>query len=216
MSDFPHIGDPQRQPDGTYSVTIERAPGDEKSITYPGKHEAERGIAALRMAQDLLVAPVKSPSNAGRKPKLNEETQEVVFKAIRSGLTRRDAAILIDVHEDTLTAWARKGASAKAGRYYSFYQGLTRARIEGKKELVDGIREAGKQDWRARAWLLERQHAAEYSRQVMVQGDLQLSVGPQRETMRELLTAGSNGHGRAIEATATVVPGSGARDNGHG
>jgi hypothetical protein len=211
MSDFPHIGEPQRQPDGTYLVTVERAPNDSREMSYPGKGEAERGIAALRMAQDLLTAvPVAKPK--GRKPKLDEATQEVALKAIRSGLTQRDASILIGVDETTFCRWVRKGAAAKSGRYYQFVQGLTHARIEGKQELVDGIREAGRKDWRARAWLLERQHAAEYSRQVMVQGQLQLDVAPQRESLRGLMApALPPGNGGAIEAHA--VP---SKGNGHG
>jgi transposase len=212
LSDFPHIGEPQRQPDGTYAVTVDRAPNDSREMSYPGKGEAERGIQALRLAQDLLTAvPVAKPKS-GRKPKLNEETQEVVFSAIRSGLTQKDAATLADVHEGTLTMWLRKGARAKSGRYRAFFLGITRARIEGKQELVDGIREAGRKDWRARAWLLERQHAAEYSRQVMVQADLQVQVAPQRESMRGLMApALPPGNGGAIEAHA--VP---SKGNGHG
>jgi len=61
MSDYPHIGEPQRQPDGTYSVTVERAPGDSKEMSFASKTEAKRGAQALRAAHGLLA------SDTGRK-----------------------------------------------------------------------------------------------------------------------------------------------------
>ena len=64
MSDYPHIGDPQRQGDGTYSVKVERGPDDSREMSYPGLQEARAGVQALRMAQDLLVA-VPKPTHVG-------------------------------------------------------------------------------------------------------------------------------------------------------
>lgn len=60
MSDYPRIGTPRRQPGGTYTVTVKRAPGDSREISYPGKGEAMRGVQALRMAQEILT-PEKGP-----------------------------------------------------------------------------------------------------------------------------------------------------------
>jgi len=186
---------------------VERAPGDSKALTYPGRAEAAAGVQALRMAHDLLVAPVKPKHPGGRKSKLDDETQEIIFNAIRDGLTQKDAATLAGVHEDTFGNWARKGQQAKSGKYHRFFRGLTHAYTEGKAELVRGIRSAGKQDWRAQAWLLERRHPSEYGKQVFLQGGIELQVGAQRETMRGLMApALPPGNGHAIEATAEVVP----------
>ena len=53
--DYPHINEPQRQADGTYQVQVERAPGDFKSVAYPDKASAARGVQALRAGAELLV-----------------------------------------------------------------------------------------------------------------------------------------------------------------
>lgn len=60
MSDYPRIGEPQRKPDGTWTVQVERGPGDIKDVAYPDKAGAERGVKALQMASELL-APAPAP-----------------------------------------------------------------------------------------------------------------------------------------------------------
>lgn len=48
MSDYPHICEPQRQPDGTYSVKVERAAG-----SFKADDRRRRGLPGSRWAKGV-------------------------------------------------------------------------------------------------------------------------------------------------------------------
>lgn len=164
MSDFPYIGKPQRQEDGTYIVKVERGPDDSRDMPYPGKAEAERGIQALRLAQDLLVAVPKPPSKAGRPTKLTREVQELICSKIAEGADQKDAWVAADISKGAYYQWIKKGKAARSGKYRRFVDALTRARDAWKVARLARIQEHGRRDWRADAWRLECAHPDEFGR----------------------------------------------------
>ena len=162
MSDYPYIGKPQRQEDGTYIVTVERGPDDSRDMPYPGKAEAERGIQALRMAQDLLVAVPKPKHPGGRPTKLTDELQELICSIIADGCDQKDAWAAAGISKTTFGNWVNKGMAARTGKYRRFVDALTRARVEWKGARVRKIQKA--KDWRADFALLECKYPAEFGR----------------------------------------------------
>ncbi len=91
-----------------------------------------------------------------KKYKATQETLRIILDAISSGLTQRDAAALAGISEDTLSLWKRNS---------DFSEQIRGKEIEYKQSLLQSIKEAGKKDWRASGWLLERKFKDEFSPQ---------------------------------------------------
>ena len=89
-----------------------------------------------------------------KKYKATQETLRIIFDAILSGLTQRDAAALAGISEDTLSLWKKDS---------DFSEQIRGKEIQYKQSLLQGIKEAGKKDWRADAWLLERKFRDEFT-----------------------------------------------------
>jgi hypothetical protein len=68
------------------------------------------------------------------------------------------------IAEETMYAWLRKADEPGARKEYAeFSKALTRARQEGIAARVAIIQRAARDDWRAAAWLLERDLPDVYS-----------------------------------------------------
>ena len=167
--DYPHINEPQRQADGTYQVQVERAPGDFKSVAYPDKVSAARGVQALRAGAELLVAPPKPPGPGGRKSKLTPEVRKRLVAAARRGLDHDAMADVAGVHRATFYAWMAKGRAAKSGMYRELLDALTCAKSVGEDALVALIEHHAKKDWRAAAFLAECRRPDRYGRKRRVE-----------------------------------------------
>lgn len=94
----------------------------------------------------------------GRPYKLTDDkTRQLIFKVLRAGGSRADAAAKANVDVKTIKNAAKRDPS--------FSQGLADAEIDGKLSLLVTIRESAKAgDWRAAAWMLERKYWREYSK----------------------------------------------------
>jgi len=169
MSDYPHIGDPQRQDDGTYQVQVERAPGDFKSVAYPDKASAARGVQALRAGAELLVAPPKPPSPGGRRSKLTDEVKGRLIAAAERGLDHDAMADVAGISRATFYNWMAKGRQAKSGKFFELLDALTRAKSVGEDALVALIEHHAKKDWRAAAFLAECRRPDRYGRKRRVE-----------------------------------------------
>ena len=97
------------------------------------------------------------------QPKLLEELCEILL----SGNTIRTACQTMGLSESTFHDYIRRGDPSQPAhepRFAQFSQAITRARAEGKRELVRLVAKAAKEDWRAAAFLLERSWPEEYGR----------------------------------------------------
>lgn len=99
---------------------------------------------------------------AGRSSKLTPDVQNVLIQAIERGHTYQSACDLVGIAFNTFNEWRKKGAAADSGRYYEFYEAVTRAEaqmIDNALTAIDmgAFGTADKPgDWRAAAWKAER------------------------------------------------------------
>ncbi len=92
----------------------------------------------------------------GRPSKLTPETEERILNAIRCGAPNKVACAAAGIGERTLYQWEEKARDQPDSEYAQFAQKLTRAREEGITARLAIVMKAAKVDWRAAAWLLER------------------------------------------------------------
>jgi hypothetical protein len=104
----------------------------------------------------------------GRPTALTPEFQERYVAAIRRGLSPNRAAALCGVADSTVTRWKERAAEDPDGPYAAFFVEVHAARATREAELLDLVHAAAEDlvedgrtrrgDWRAAAWVLERQH----------------------------------------------------------
>ncbi len=99
----------------------------------------------------------------GRPSKLTPQTMALILAAIKCGASNKIACAAADICPETLYAWKRRGEEEPGSEYSDFLQQLTRARQEGRIRRLAMIQKAAKFDWRAAAWLLERDLPDEFS-----------------------------------------------------
>ena len=97
--------------------------------------------------------------------KYGKDITAEICNHIKDGLTKKDAALLSDISEQTLYDWIKK--------HSNFSQSLQKAEAEAKQKMINTVRRAasGFKDgdkkiypvWQAAAWMLERKHRDEYA-----------------------------------------------------
>lgn len=91
-----------------------------------------------------------------------------ILKEIEGGAFRSRAARLAGISRDTFARWLKEGERDALENVSSnereLYEGLEAAEIKAEKEHIQNIRCAGKTDWRASAWWLERRLHNDYGR----------------------------------------------------
>jgi len=111
----------------------------------------------------------------GRPSELTPELEEKLLDLIRGGIPVRTAAIAVGIDEKTFYNWMKRGGDeqyrinkgekprATEGRFFQFFQSVTRAKEEAKAGHVAVVAKAGREgDWRASAWWLQRQFRDEF------------------------------------------------------
>jgi len=92
----------------------------------------------------------------GRPSKLTPDTEARILNGIRCGAPNKVACMAAGIAEDTLYGWLEKARERPDSDYARFSERLTRARQEGITARLALIQKAAVKDWRAAAWLLER------------------------------------------------------------
>lgn len=107
-----------------------------------------------------------------RPTKLTEVGDELL-ELVKGGSSYAAACALTGIHPETLRRWRDLGLKKGAKEpYRGFAIRFERARYEGQETLRKGILAAGtgkKGDWRALAFLLERQFPEEFGKRVIEQ-----------------------------------------------
>lgn len=85
-----------------------------------------------------------------------------IIEHIASGTTITNACALVGISQGTYFSWMRFG---KAGdkRFHQFFLDAEQAKAIARLRLEHVIVQAAPDDWRAAAWMLERQHPEEYA-----------------------------------------------------
>jgi hypothetical protein len=111
---------------------------------------------------------VKRPSRRQATASIGRPTPELVdelARLLRAGNYLATAAHAVGVDSHDLDAWLAKGARDTRGVYRELYNGVRKARAEGEARHVATIALAASQgDWKASAYLLERQYPERWAR----------------------------------------------------
>jgi hypothetical protein len=96
-------------------------------------------------------APIDGSPGRGRPTKRTPDARQKVLEAIKKGLPIKVACGLSGISEDTFARWNKDDPD--------FALAVAQAEATPIAESVDTIRGAGRDDWRASSWWLERRHA---------------------------------------------------------
>jgi hypothetical protein len=111
-----------------------------------------------------------------------------ICSLLRKGCSIRTTCECIGLSQSAFFSYLRRSspdATDHDSRFLEFAERVTRARGEGKAELITRIRDA--HDWRADLALLERLSPAEYGRTAPPRSDSSLIGGDDGGTIQELL-----------------------------
>jgi len=97
----------------------------------------------------------------GRPSKINKDTIMEIVSAVEAGTTFGSAATAAGIAPDTANRWIQRGnedrENGKSSDYSLFVELLTRAQAKGETTHARYL--ATNEDWRARAFILERRYA---------------------------------------------------------
>ncbi len=107
--------------------------------------------------------PAKKP---GRPTVWTPERRAALLGAIEQGMPLKQAAAIAGVSYDTLNHWQNRGENESAPEEYrQFCQLLRRSQAVAMQVHLSVIHQAaGRGDWRASAWMLERRHPEDFAR----------------------------------------------------
>jgi len=115
---------------------------------------------------------------------LTEQREAILLKAIEEGMPLKHAAMLAGISYDSLNRWRIRGESEYAPpEFRDFCNALQRSEAIAMQRLVGRIGDAGKSDWRAAAWILERRFREEFAKTQQVEHS-----GPQGQPIQTQTT----------------------------
>ena len=93
---------------------------------------------------------------AGRPSKLTPEVQERICNAIRAGNYYEASCAYAGVDYTTFRLWMQKGEKAKSGKFFDFFDAVTKAQADAEVFLVANWKKHVPEDWRAAKEMLAR------------------------------------------------------------
>ena len=93
---------------------------------------------------------------------LTPEVVEALLAALAGRCTVADACWVAGVSDRTYRRWRARGEAGE-GAFSAFLSAVQRTRAAARRDALAIIREAGKTDWRAAAWLVERSDPGNWS-----------------------------------------------------
>jgi len=107
---------------------------------------------------------LKETNPKGRPTKFVPETIDRILLALKGGNYIETAAAFAGVNKTTLYEWLKLGAAEEEGPYRDFSNAVEESIAIGEATDVQRVGNAGKDDWRAAAWRLERRHSKRWGR----------------------------------------------------
>jgi len=157
------------------------------------------------------VSPQRARKRAPREQttKLTAERRAAILQHLKKGQRRIVVCDLVGISTRTLRHWLQQGKEGHS-RYADFRREALAAEAGSEEEAVSNIRTAGRKDWRADAWWLERTRADVYGDKVRIQleGELDKILGAAEEVLDD------ETYTRFLAALETRLPK--ARAAGHG
>jgi len=94
---------------------------------------------------------------ANYETKFDEDRQRRILKDLADGQTRACAAARAGISESTLQKWMARGRKGEEP-FDTFVTAVKKAERDAEAVAVGEIRKAGKKNWTAYAWWLERKY----------------------------------------------------------
>jgi len=94
-----------------------------------------------------------------RRTKLTDELKEQFLKAYSIGLTIEKCCQYAGIDETTFYKWKKQ---EHRNPYRQFFQSISKVESQVQIVLVNDIRNS--EDWRAKAWILERRYPKDWGR----------------------------------------------------
>lgn len=129
---------------------------------------------------------VKLKKKTGRKEKINRTIIDTIAMAVRGGNYIETAAALAGIHKDTLYDWLKK--EERGGLYKEFSDSIKKALAESEARDVLIIGEAGKNQWQASAWRLERRFPDKWGRKDKIEAKIEGTVKTSNYDLAKLST----------------------------
>lgn len=131
------------------------APGNRDCETCKGTGFLPRFWAEHKVHQTLTIA--KDVEGLTWEPQAGDThgtTKLGILAAVQEGMPIVSACVVFGLHPNRWQDWCHQEPELKAAQ--------EAARERPKRQMIQRIMEAGKGDWRANAWLLERMYPADY------------------------------------------------------
>lgn len=150
-----------------------RDPGAPLAGPAPGRQRCggitAKGKPCKRWAADGADrCPVHLGAPVGRVSKLSQRVTDKICEVLRRGGYTETAAIAAGVGKATFYTWYGRGDPVGKKKtdapFRTFREQIDQARAEGENHNVSLIANAAPDDWRAAAWMLERQHPHRWSK----------------------------------------------------
>ena len=114
----------------------------------------------------------------GRRLKLTPELIEQAAKLIAGGNYASTVLQMLGVGESTWYRWLEKGRDSKGRSIYrEFWESIQKAEAAAEARAVSGVMAAGRRNWTAYAWYLERKFPDRWG-EGQGPGDLRPGGGP--------------------------------------
>lgn len=112
-------------------------------------------------------------NDMGRRLKLTPELIEQAAKLIAGGNYASTVFQMLGVGESTWYRWLEKGRDSKGRSIYrEFWESIQKAEAAAEARAVSGVMAAGRRNWTAYAWYLERKFPDRWGRKDKVQQEI--------------------------------------------
>lgn len=98
----------------------------------------------------------------GRLTKLTPENIRKILDALRTGAPRKFACRSAGVSDRTFTLWMRHGRAKRSKEHVAFFSAVQKAEADGVCQNLKKIQTAGRKNWQALAWMLERRFQEDF------------------------------------------------------
>lgn len=124
----------------------------------------------------------------GRPSKFDQGKIDIFLKTIGDVGTVEDAATEAGLIPDTVFKWLRRGKRSRSGRFRQFFLAYEKAKSTRSMAGERQVRDHGKKDWRATAWLLSVWDPLKYSTKVhrILEAEFQLGTRRIRNAFTKL------------------------------
>jgi transposase len=114
-------------------------------------------------------------SKAGRPSKFSKAIADEIITYIMAGNYVETACAIAGVDKKTFYTWLKLGHEQKTGAYVQFLHAVEKAAAWSEARDLQAISDAGKTNWTAKAWRMERRFPERWGRRIKLEGGIGLA-----------------------------------------